>query len=130
MLNGDGPSLKARVQGRAPAMAVAPENQTRSRSVRSSRWSHDPLTECRKAACRAKGRRVSHCKKEGAHSATTNNPACNTEQDGPETRSAVRQAVSKALQCRLVASGLPTDRPHPRKYDGRSGWKDHRQSGT
>src|SRR6266567_7936943 len=124
MLNGDGPSLKAGVQGRAPAMAVAPENQTRSRSVRSSRWSHDHPGSAGKlhAGRRDAGFPIAR-KNGGAPSATTNDPACNTEQDGPETRSAVRQAVSKALQCRLVASGLPTDRPHPRKYDGRSGWK-------
>src|SRR6266568_2308792 len=43
-------------------------------------------------------------KNRGAHSATTNDPACNTEQDGPEARSAVRQALPKALQRRTVAA--------------------------
>src|SRR6266849_8070995 len=102
-------------------MAEVPENQTRRRSVRSSRQgSNDLLTECGKAAYRAKGRRVFSCKYErGAHSARSERTSYNTEQDGPQARSHIRQVVSKALQCRAVASRLPTYRTQTGQYDRR-----------
>src|SRR6266566_3784599 len=51
-------------------------------------------------------------KNRGAHSATTNDPACNTEQNGPEARGAVRYTLPKALQRRTVAA-FPINRSPP-----------------
>src|SRR5713226_9589738 len=102
-------------------MAEVPENQTRRRSVRSSRQgSNDLSTECGKAAYRAKGRRVFRCKHErGAHSARSKRTSYNTEQDGPQARGQIRQIVSKTLQCRTLAPGVPTYRTQTGQYDRR-----------
>src|SRR5438132_414577 len=102
-------------------MTEGSEYQIGKRSFWSSRWErNDPLTERRKAAYRAKRSRFSHCKNErGAHSARPKRTSYNIEQNGPKTRSPVRQALSKAVQCRTLASGVSTNRAKAWEYDGR-----------
>src|SRR5713101_2753223 len=113
-------------------MTVGSEYQIRKRSFCSSRWeSNDPLMERRKAAYRAKRSRFSNCKNErGAHSARPKRTSYNIEYNGPKTGSPVREALSKALQHRPLASGISTYRPKAWEYDNRGGWKDHRRGRT
>src|SRR5438552_3601850 len=87
-----------------------------------------PSKERGKAACRAKERRFSNCKKErGAHSATTEYPPCNAKQDGPETRGIVRETFSKTVQYGPVAVGVSTDRTQTWEHDRRNRRANHRR---
>jgi len=84
-----------------------PENQTRSRSFHSSRWSHDHPGSAGKLHT---GRREAGLpmtgEDGGAHSAKPKEISCHTWQNGPETNSPIRQALSQALQLGVVDDGI------------------------